>query len=138
YDFVKNTAGAPRIGSLGWCFGGGWSLNTALLFPDDLDAAVIYYGQVTADDERLRPLNVPLLGIFAAEDRGIPIESVQEFEAALERLRKDYEIRIFDGVGHAFANPSGSNYNAAAAEQAWQLTVEFLKARLGTAAAGER
>ena len=47
YAFVSETAGAPRVASLGWCFGGGWSLNTAMLFPEDLDAAVIYYGQVT-------------------------------------------------------------------------------------------
>ncbi|ANO52952.1 hypothetical protein BA177_02985 [Woeseia oceani] len=131
YDFVKNTAGAPRIGSLGWCFGGSWSLNTALLFPDELDAAVIYYGQVTNDEERLRPLNVPLLGIFAADDSGIRVESVREFEAALERLRKDYDIRIFDGVGHAFANPTGNNYDAESAHEAWGLVVEFLRSNLG-------
>jgi carboxymethylenebutenolidase len=47
FEFLSATAGAPRVGSLGWCFGGGWSLNTAMLFPEDLDAAVIYYGQVT-------------------------------------------------------------------------------------------
>jgi len=135
YDFVKNTAGAPRIGSLGWCFGGGWSLNTALLFPDELDAAVIYYGQVTSDEERLRPLNVPLLGIFAADDSGIRVESVREFEDALERLRKDFDIRIFDGVGHAFANPTGNNYDAESANEAWGLVVEFLRSNLGAAGA---
>jgi len=135
YDFVKNTAGAPRIGSLGWCFGGGWSLNTALLFPDELDAAVIYYGQVTSDEERLRPLNVPLLGIFAADDSGIRVESVREFEDALERLRKDFDIRIFDGVGHAFANPTGNNYDAESANEAWGLVVEFLRSNLGSGGA---
>ena len=56
YQFVSETAGAPRIGSLGWCFGGGWSLTTAMLFPDDLDATVIYYGRVTDDEEKLRPM----------------------------------------------------------------------------------
>ena len=134
FQFVRETAGAPRIASLGWCFGGGWSLNTALLFPDELDAAVIYYGQVTDDDERLRPLNVPLLGIFAAEDRGIPLDSVREFEAALERLRKNFEIRVFDDVGHAFANPTGNNYDAKAAEEAWEVTTTFLRTHLHSAA----
>jgi len=107
YDFVKRTAGAPRIGSLGWCFGGGWSLNTARLFPDDLDASVIYYGQVTADEEVLRPINTPILGLFAAEDAGIKVASVEEFRDALERLRKNYEVHVYPGVGHAFANPTG-------------------------------
>lgn len=125
YEFLE-TAGAPRIGSLGWCFGGGWSLNAALLFPDDLDATVIYYGQVTDDEEKLRPLSTPILGLFAADDTGIAIESVEAFGAALERLRKNHEIHVYPGVGHAFANPTGSNYNAEAATDAWDKTLEFL------------
>jgi carboxymethylenebutenolidase len=133
YQFLELTAGAPSIGSLGWCFGGGWSLNTALLFPDQLDATVIYYGQVTDDEAKLEPMNVPILGIFGAEDKGIPVESVRGFEQALENLRKDYEIEVYPGVGHAFANPSGNNYNAEAADQAWQRTVAFLNRHLTSA-----
>jgi carboxymethylenebutenolidase len=130
YDFVSATAGAPRVGSLGWCFGGGWSLNTAMLFPEDLDATVIYYGQVTDDEEKLRAIGSPILGLFGAEDKGITVDSVQSFEAALERLRKNYEIHIYPGADHAFANPSGTAYNAAAADDAWQKTLEFLKLHL--------
>ena len=130
YDFLSTTAQAPRIGSLGWCFGGGWSLNTALLFPDELDAAVIYYGQVTDNEERLAPLNVPILGLFGAEDRGIPVETVRGFEAAMENLGKDYEIEVYPGAEHAFANPSGNNYNPAVAERAWEKTTEFLNIHL--------
>jgi carboxymethylenebutenolidase len=130
YEFVNSTAGAPRIGSLGWCFGGGWSLSTAMLFPDELDATVIFYGQVTDDEERLRPINSPILGLFGAQDQGITVESVQNFEAALERLRKNYDIHIYPGADHAFANPTGTAYNAAAAEDAWQKTVEFLNLHL--------
>ncbi|MFQ6004154.1 MAG: dienelactone hydrolase family protein [Woeseia sp.] len=130
YDFVRNTAGAPRVASLGWCFGGGWSLNTALLFPEELDAAVIYYGRVTTSESRLRPLSVPILGIFGAEDSGIPVDSVRGFEKALENLGKDYEIEIYPDVGHAFANPSGNNYNAEAADKAWEQTVAFLNRHL--------
>lgn len=130
YQFLKDTAGAPRIASLGWCFGGGWSLNTALLFPDELDAAVIYYGQVTDDEAKLSPLNVPILGIFAEQDTGIPVASVRRFRAALRDLEKDHEIEIFPGVGHAFANPTGNNYNAEAADKAWERTVAFLDSHL--------
>jgi len=135
YEFIKDTGGAPRIGSLGWCFGGAWALNTALLFPDELDAAVIYYGQVPADEARLAPLNVPILGLFAQNDRGIPVESVRSFEEVLEKLGKEYEIEIYPGVGHAFANPSGTSYNAEAARQAWDRTVEFLRRHLTVATA---
>ncbi len=131
YDFLV-TAGAPRVGSLGWCFGGGWSLSTAELFPDDLDATVIYYGQVTDDEDKLRPINAPILGLFGAEDTGIPVESVEAFRAALQRLRKEHEIHIYPGAGHAFANPTGKNYNADAATDAWNKTIEFLNRHLSS------
>lgn len=129
YQFLS-TIGAPRIGSLGWCLGGGWSLNTAQLFPDELDASVIYYGQVTDDEEKLGPINVPILGLFAAEDSGIKVASVEAFEEALDRLRKVHEVHIYPGVGHAFANPTGRNYNAEAADDAWTKTIEFLERHL--------
>ncbi len=132
YEFLANTAGAPRIGSIGWCFGGAWSLQTAQLFPQELDASVIYYGAVTDDEELLRPIEAPILGIFAAEDRGIKKASVEAFEAALERLRKNYAVHIYPDVGHAFANPTGNNYNAAAAEDAWKRTLQFLDLHLST------
>lgn len=132
YDFVDTAAGAPKVGSLGWCFGGGWSLNAAMLFPDELDASVIYYGQVTNDEEKLRAINVPILGLFGAKDTGISVESVQQFEAALERLRKNYDIQIYPGAGHAFANPSGRNYNPDIAEDAWRRTLEFFGHNLGS------
>jgi len=131
YGFVTQTAGAPRVASLGWCFGGGWSLNTAMLFPEELDAAVIYYGQVTDDESRLSPLQVPILGLFGSEDRGIKLESVRCFEGALERLGKDHEIQVYEGAGHAFANPSGNNFNAEYAADAWNRTLDFLSAHLG-------
>lgn len=130
FDFVNNVAGAPRIGSIGWCFGGGWSLNTAQLFPEELDAAVIYYGQVTDDEELLRPIGAPILGLFAADDAGIKVASVEAFRDALGRLRKNYDIHIYPGVGHAFANPTGRNYDATTAEDAWRRTLEFLDLHL--------
>lgn len=135
YAFLE-TAGAPRIGSMGWCFGGGWSLNTAQLFPSDLDATVIYYGQVTDDEDKLRPVDVPILGLFGGADTGISVDSVEGFRAALEHLRKENEIYIYPDVGHAFANPTGVNYNATAAEDAWQKTIEFLGRHLSAGEPG--
>jgi carboxymethylenebutenolidase len=136
YEFVSSTAGAPRIGVLGWCFGGGWSLKTAMLFPDKLDAAVIYYGRVTGDEELLRPINAPILGLFGADDSGISVESVEQFRTALEHLRKKHEIHVYPGARHAFANPTGNAYNADVAEDAWEKTLEFLNYNL-VVAAGE-
>lgn len=126
YDFVGSAAGAPRIASIGWGFGGDWALNTAMLFPDELDAVVIYYGQVTDDEDVLRPINTPILGLFGAEDTSTPVKTVQRFEAALERLRKNYEIHIYPTAGFSFANPTSRSYDDKVAEDAWKRTLEFL------------
>jgi carboxymethylenebutenolidase len=107
-----------------------------MLLPEDLAAAVIYYGEVTDDMARLDAIQAPILGLFGAEDRGIPVETVQRFEAALERLEKDYEVHIYPGAGHAFANPTGRNYNPDVAEDAWRRTLEFLSQRLSDGSSG--
>lgn len=130
YQFLIDSSEAPAIGALGWSFGGGWALNAALLFPDELDAAVIYYGQVSDDRERLGALNVPVLGLFGEKDRGVTSETVKEFAAALEALEKDYEIQIYPDAGHAFADPNAPTYNADVADQAWSATVDFLNRHL--------
>ena len=130
FNFVSTTAGAPRVGSLGWCFGGGLSLKMAQLFPEQLDASVIYYGQTTSDDALLEPVQSPILGLFGADDTGIKVASVESFREALQRLDKNHEVHIYPGVGHAFANPTGRNYNASAAEDAWRRTLKFLELHL--------
>jgi carboxymethylenebutenolidase len=94
------------------------------------DHSVGYYGQVTEDDDRLRVINAPILGLFGADDKRITVDSVQAFEAALERLRKNYEVHIYPGADHAFASRSGKAYNAEAAEDAWRRTLEFLDLHL--------
>lgn len=128
-DFVS-IAGAPKKATLGWGFGGGWSLNSTMLFPEDLDAAVLYYGQVSDDEDKLRVINAPLLGFFGARDRGIKIESVKEFEEAMQRLRKDLTVQVYQGVGHAFADPQRGSFNEETTEDAWQRTIEFFAANL--------
>jgi carboxymethylenebutenolidase len=122
--------GAPRIGVIGWCFGGGWSLATALLVPDKIGATVIYYGHLETDPAKLATLKSPILGSFGAEDQSIPAATVREFESALKKLGKPVEIKIYDGAGHAFANPSGGNYRPEAAKDAWQRTTAFFARHL--------
>jgi len=128
--YLKEEAGATRVGTIGWCFGGGWSLNTALLLPDQVEATVIYYGRVTDDRAGLATLQMPILGLFGGEDQGIPVDSVKVFEEALDSLGKNAEIHIYEGADHAFANPSGMNYQPDAAADAWQKTVAFLAEHL--------
>lgn len=115
-----------RIGSVGWCFGGGWSLRTALMFPEELDASVIYYGELETDPDRLATLDVPILGLFGSEDSVVPTDMVREFGQVLTELEKPHEIHVYEGAGHAFANPSGENYESATAARAWAETTAFL------------
>jgi carboxymethylenebutenolidase len=125
YAFLEEKYQAPKIGTIGWCFGGAWSLNTALMFPDKVDATVIYYGRLETDPERLKALQMPILGIFGAEDQGIPLDMVEAFESALDTLGKEASIHIYEGADHAFANPSGTHYEPDAAQDAWQKTLDF-------------
>jgi len=130
YQFVSETAGAPAVATLGWRFGGTWALNTALLLPDDIAAVVIYYAQVTADEEKLGSISAPVLGLFAGDDKSVSRESVEAFRGALQRLRNDFDIQIYDGVRQGFANEDATNYDKNAAHDAWQRTVEFLQRHL--------
>ena len=134
YNYLTEEKQANAVGSIGWCFGGSWSLETALLFPQELDAAVIYYGgQIgEATTEELSSLEMPILGIFGEEDSSIPLETVEEFESTLDELDKTAEIQIYENAGHAFANPSGQNYVPEAAEEAWSATIEFFNEYLAS------
>lgn len=126
-DYLRGM-GVQKIASLGWCFGGQHSLLLAL--NSELDATVIYYGQLIDDKEQLSNIEWPVLGIFGEEDSGISVESVRSFESALEELGIKNEIIIYPGVGHAFANPSGSNYAPEETRDAWQKTLDFLDENL--------
>ena len=108
---------ATRRACIGWCFGGGWSLQLALHEPK-LDAAVIYYGRLVDDVEQLRGIRAPVLGIFGDKDRGIPPTAVDAFAKAMEQAGRDCRIVSYD-ADHAFANPSGANYDQANATKAW-------------------
>lgn len=119
-----------RVGSIGWCMGGGYSLNLALNDPK-LKAAVINYGHLATDDATLKKINAAILGIFGGQDRGIPVADVNKFEAQLKALGKTVEIHIFPDAGHAFENPNNKQgYRADDAAQAWKLTVDFLAKNL--------
>ncbi|HET7921793.1 MAG TPA: dienelactone hydrolase family protein [Gammaproteobacteria bacterium] len=134
YFYLQDAEHAPRIGVIGWCFGGGWSLETALMLPDKLSAAVMYYGRPVDDVARLSKLKMPLLGLFGEQDRGITPARVKAFATALKQAHVKAEIHEYPGAGHAFANPSGRNYQAAAARDAWRRTVAFFKQYLQPAA----
>lgn len=128
--YLEEELGAPRIGTIGWCLGGRWSLRAALLMPERVDATVIYYGSLRAEESELARLDMPILGIFASRDPIVPLPMVEEFRTTLQKLGKDVEVRIYDDTEHGFANPSGGFYDAQAAEDAWRLTTAFFRRHL--------
>jgi len=116
-----------RVATLGWCFGGGWSLRAALAAP--VDAAVVYYGRVPDNPTQLRRLDGPVLGHFATQDRWINRSMVESFTAAMREADQPYEVYWYD-ADHAFANPTGGNYDRADARLAWDRTMAFLDTHL--------
>lgn len=122
--------GAGKLGVIGWCFGGGWSLATALAMPENIDATVIYYGRLETDPEKLKKLKSPVIGFFGSADGSIPVATVRQFESALKKLGKPVAVHVYEGADHAFANSSGGNYKPDAAKDAWQKTVAFFAKHL--------
>jgi len=119
--------GAPKVGILGWCFGGGVAAKMSVAMPLQLDAAVIYYGDVGGiTAQQIRPLGMPVRAFFGGQDTSIPVDTVRAFEQRLKTAGKDAVITVYPEAGHAFANPTGENYEAGPAEEAWRETVAFL------------
>ena len=120
---------ASRIASLGWCFGGGQSLQLALHSEQHpLAATILYYGTpLVTDKQEVSKIKWPVLGIFGDKDQAIPLTEIQKFKAVLDADGIPNEIHIYKGVGHAFANPSGANYAPKETADAWQKTLAFLK-----------
>jgi carboxymethylenebutenolidase len=125
---------ATKRASIGWCFGGGWSLKAGI--HTNLDATVMYYGHPVMDTAQLQELDGPLLGIFGNEDQSITPKKVDEFDAALDEAGVTHRILRYD-ANHAFANPSSGRYDHEAATQAWSEVRAFLEAQLVGAAGAE-
>jgi carboxymethylenebutenolidase len=129
-NYVKSLemVNGSRIASLGWCFGGDWSLQLALNSTENpLAASVIYYGRPVTDPASISSIHWPILGIFGDQDQAISVESVRQFASALNASDITNEIYLYEGVGHAFANPSGDNYAPKETADAWQKTLAFLR-----------
>jgi carboxymethylenebutenolidase len=117
-----------KIASIGWCFGGGQSLQLALHSDQrPLAAAILYYGTpLVTDKQELSKIKWPVLGIFGDHDKANPLPLINAFKAALDDAGVTNEITIYKGLGHAFANPSGGNYAPQQTADAWQKTLKFL------------
>jgi carboxymethylenebutenolidase len=119
---------ARKIGSVGWCMGGGWSIKLAVDQPK-LAACVVNYGSLPSDPAIIAKIHAPVEGNFGADDQGIPPTDVHAFEEAMNAAGKPTDFKIYDGAGHAFQNPNNKQgYRAeAAADAAQRISVFFQK-----------
>ncbi len=132
FEFLKSQADVKKdkIGAIGWCMGGGYSLDVALQEPT-LAADVINYGALADDLDDLKKIHAPVLGLFGGQDRGIPPSAVNKFAEQLKGLGKSVDVHIYPEAGHAFENPNNAQgYRKDDAADAWSRTVAFLAANL--------
>lgn len=115
-----------KIGTIGYCFGGGYSLQTALVCGPQVSACVMYYGFPETDPTKLTSLSAPVLGNFANKDTFITPALVDKFAVAMRAAGKKLIVHRYDAV-HGFANPSNPKYDKAATADAWKHSVAFLK-----------
>ncbi len=118
-----------KVGTIGWCFGGGQSLQAAITVGDQAAACVIYYGMPIDDVDKLKLLKADVLGIFASREKYISPEVVEKFEANMKAADKKLIVRNYDAE-HGFANPSNTIFDKASTEDAYKNTLEFFRAKL--------
>lgn len=124
--FAGNDA---RIFSLGWCFGGGYALQTAIAAGKQAAGCVMYYGMPETDRTKLKALNCSVLGLFASQDKWINPDVVKTFQDNIDKAGKKLTVKSYN-ADHAFANPSNPHYDRVSAEDANQTAVRFIKPKL--------
>jgi carboxymethylenebutenolidase len=130
YLTTRNDVEHGRIGTIGWCMGGGYAVQLAMHVPR-LGACVVNYGALPTDPNDLQNIGAPFLGNFGADDHGITPADVQAFQKSMETLSRQVDIKIYDGAGHGFENPNNKDgYRPQAAEDAWNRTIAFLNKSL--------
>ena len=118
-----------KVGTIGWCFGGGQSMLAALTAGKQTVACVMYYGMPESDVAKLKTLNSDVLNIWPTQDKWINKDMMDKFEANMKAAGKKLTIKAYD-ADHAFANPSNPKYNKEFTADAYKHTLEFFKARL--------
>ncbi len=114
-----------QIQTIGWCFGGGWSMQAAEILKSKTKGCIIYYGMPEKDAAQIEKINFPMLGIFAKNDGWITPKIVSDFETAMKSAGKKVEIKMYDAE-HAFANPSNPKHNKEFADDAMKMVVGFI------------
>ena len=137
FNFLQSQSNIKkdRIGAIGWCMGGGYSLGLALQEPklaaDVINYGVYDYASLAKDQDAIKKINAPIMGFFGAQDRGIPTDDLKKFWDQLSKLGKKADFSIYPDAGHAFENPNNKDgYRPKDALDAWKKTVAFFASTL--------
>ena len=137
FNFLQSQSNVKkdRIGAIGWCMGGGYSLGLALEEPklaaDVINYGVYDYASLAKDPAAIQKINAPIMGFFGAQDRGIPTDDLKKFWDQLSKLGKKADFSIYPNAGHAFQNPNNKDgYRPKDAQDAWKKTVAFFASTL--------
>jgi carboxymethylenebutenolidase len=114
------------IYTVGWCFGGMWSLQSAILAGSQAKGTVMFYGRPENDLEKLKAIQCDVIGFFGNLDRSPAPAMVTEFENNMKAVGKNLVTHKYE-AGHGFANPSNPSFNAAAAADSYSKAIAFLK-----------
>lgn len=123
-EYAGNDA---NIYSVGWCFGGMWSLQTAIIAGAQAKGSVMFYGRPETNLDKLKSINCDIIGFFGNKDQSPSPVVVAEFEKNMQTVGKKLETYKYE-AGHGFANPSNPSFNAEAASDAYKKAIAFLKA----------
>ncbi len=126
---IKYVGAKVRIATIGWCFGGGWSLQASIESGKQAVGCVMYYGMPEKDVDRLKTLKTDVLAIFGSQDKWLNAQVVDQFKKDMAAANKKLTVKVYD-ADHAFANPSNPKYNSEATRDAYQLSLNFLKKRI--------
>ena len=118
-----------KVGTVGWCFGGGQSMQAALTAGKQAVACVMYYGMPEENVDRLKSLNCDVLNIWPTQDQWINVNVMDKFDTNMKAAGKNLTIKSYN-ADHAFANPSNPKHNKEYTADAYKNTLEFFKARL--------
>lgn len=118
-----------NVATIGWCFGGGWSMQAALLAGKQSKACVMYYGMPEEKLEKIKTLNAPVFFVWPEQDKWINKEMVNKFESNMKTAKKSLQVKSYN-ADHAFANPSNPKYSKEFADDAFKNAIDFLKKNL--------
>jgi carboxymethylenebutenolidase len=125
---IEHAGKQAKIYSVGWCFGGMWSLQTAILAGTQAKGSIMFYGRPETNLEKLKSINCDIIGFFGNKDQSPSPAVVAEFEKNMQSVGKKLETYKYE-AGHGFANPSNPSFNAEAAADAYKNAISFLKER---------